>query len=244
MVEEIIYTSAEKGLKSGSRGFCTVVSTAGMGLNLAERLEAMSGYRHVFPLNDPNAKLNPVNYAHVTFRLAGRKLNVISRVADAGQDYTGRSNKLAHHVVINNPVVMTVGPARLLAESGTVVNKWDGSVRNVPPRTIASPALPKSVVLKIWNSQVGDGGWAGAIAEMLLQDPSPVSVIFRPGMDTLGLVREVLDVLPLCRNAGTLHLVRTSRDCWRGLNVSYDLYWTERLRQPRCAITPRLALSI
>ncbi|MFN8709125.1 MAG: hypothetical protein ACK50J_20770, partial [Planctomyces sp.] len=45
MVEEIIYTSSEKGLKQGSRGFCTVVSTSGMGLNLAERLESMSGYR-------------------------------------------------------------------------------------------------------------------------------------------------------------------------------------------------------
>ena len=30
MIEEIIYTSAQKGLKAGSRGFCTVVSTAGM----------------------------------------------------------------------------------------------------------------------------------------------------------------------------------------------------------------------
>ena len=41
MVEEIIYTSAEKGLKQGSRGFCTVVSTSGMALNIAERLESM-----------------------------------------------------------------------------------------------------------------------------------------------------------------------------------------------------------
>ena len=60
MIEEIIYTSAAKGLKQGSRGFCTVVSTAGMGANMAERLESMSGYRHAFPLNDPKAVLNPV----------------------------------------------------------------------------------------------------------------------------------------------------------------------------------------
>ena len=89
MIQEIIYTSAEKGLKQGSRGFCTVVSTSGMAANMAERLESMSGYRHAFGLNDPNVALNPVNYAHVTTRLAGQTLRVISRVADAGQDYSG-----------------------------------------------------------------------------------------------------------------------------------------------------------
>ena len=36
MSQEIVYTSAPKGLKPGSSGFCTVASTAGMARNLAE----------------------------------------------------------------------------------------------------------------------------------------------------------------------------------------------------------------
>ena len=43
MSQEILYTSAKQGLKPGSRGFCTVVSTEGMDANLAERLESRSG---------------------------------------------------------------------------------------------------------------------------------------------------------------------------------------------------------
>ncbi|MGV2333984.1 MAG UNVERIFIED_CONTAM: hypothetical protein LVR18_07650 [Planctomycetaceae bacterium] len=46
MIEEILYTSAPKGLKPGSHGFCTVNSTIGMAQTTAERLEALSGYRH------------------------------------------------------------------------------------------------------------------------------------------------------------------------------------------------------
>ena len=55
MTQELFYTSAPRGLKPGSRGFCTVMSTAGMAKNLADRLEALSGYRHVYPPNDPQA---------------------------------------------------------------------------------------------------------------------------------------------------------------------------------------------
>jgi hypothetical protein len=59
--QEILYTSAPQGLKPGSRGFCTVVSTSGMAKNLAERLESLSGYRHAYMPTDADAHLNPVN---------------------------------------------------------------------------------------------------------------------------------------------------------------------------------------
>lgn len=220
MVEEIVYTSAEKGLKQGSRGFCTVVSTAGMSLALAERLESMSGYRHAFPLHDPQASLNPVCFAHVTTRLAGKSLHVISRVADAGQDYTGRSNKLAHHLVIDNVASLTPGPARLMAEPGVIVERWDGNVRNVPPRELRCAPLPVSIPLVAWHSLTGDEGWAGAVAEQLLQNPAPVSIIFNPGTETLTLVREVLDLIPAAQR-------------W---NVTFSTYFTRLLAGTECQL--------
>ena len=220
MVEEIVYTSAEKGLKQGSRGFCTVVSTAGMSLALAERLESMSGYRHAFPLHDPQASLNPVCFSHVTTRLAGKSLHVISRVADAGQDYTGRSNKLAHHLVIDNVASMPAGPARLMAEPGVIVERWDGNVRNVPPRELRCAPLPVSIPLVAWQSLTGDEGWAGSVAEQLLQNPAPVSIIFKPGTDTLTLVREVLDLIPAPQR-------------W---NVTFSTYFTRMLAGAECQL--------
>lgn len=202
MAQEIIYTSARKGLKQGSRGFCTVMSTAGMAANLAERLESMSGYRHAFPLNDPQAAQNPVNYAHVTTRMAGQKLNVISRVADAGQDYSGRTNKLAHHIVIDNVASLIAGPARLLADPTVVATAWDGELKTRPPRSLASPKIPETVQLSAWKSVAGDGGWCGYVAEQLLASRAPVNIIFPPGTDTLALVCEVLDIIPIPQRWG------------------------------------------
>ncbi|MCA9020016.1 MAG: hypothetical protein KDA74_07745, partial [Planctomycetaceae bacterium] len=60
MTQEIIYTSAPEGLKPGSHGFCTVVSTSGMARNLAMKLESMSAYRHAFPPHTTAARFNPV----------------------------------------------------------------------------------------------------------------------------------------------------------------------------------------
>ena len=220
MVQEIIYTSAEKGLKQGSRGFCTVVSTAGMALNLAERLESMSGYRQAFPLHDPKASLNPVCYSHVTTRLAGKVLHVVSRIADAGQDYTGRSNKLAHHLVLDAVGAFSPGPVRLLGQPGTVVDRWNGDVKTIPPREIRSAELPAQIELNAWKAVCGDEGWAGAIAEQLLQNPAPVSIIFAAGTDTFSLVREVLDLIPASQR-------------W---NVTFSTYFTRLLAGTECQL--------
>ena len=91
-----------RGLKPGSHGFCTVVSTQGIPASLAQRLEALSGYRHVFPPQDPNSRLNPVLFSHLIVSLSGRRCDVLSRVCDAGLDHTQRTNKFAHHVVLDS----------------------------------------------------------------------------------------------------------------------------------------------
>lgn len=219
MIEEIIYTSAPKGLRSGSRGFCTVISTAGMAANMAERLESMSGYRHAFPLNHPDNSLNPVNFVHVTTRLAGEKRHVISRVADAGQDYSGRTNKLAHHVALENVQSLVAGPARLL-DSGLLVDAWDGKLETRAPRTVSSPEVPAKVALSAWKQLTGDGGWAGFVAEKLLAGKAPVNVIFKAGTDTLPLVVEVIDLVPIPKR-------------WQ---VTFSTYFTRLLAGTECQL--------
>ena len=199
MIEEILYTSAPKGLKPGSQGFCTVNSTIGMAQTTAERLETLSGYRHAFAITDPRAALNPVNYSHVTLRLGGRPTHVLSRIANAGQDYTGRSNKLAHHLAFEQTSSWPAGPARMLQAPDVMVAVWDGTLRTFAPRTLTLPPPPSQIQLSAWNQCTGDHGWAGYVAEQLLQQPQPLHVIFAPGTSTLDLVREVLDLLPPAR---------------------------------------------
>ncbi len=197
MSQEILYTSAPQGLKPGSRGFCTVVSTSGMAKNLAERLEARSGYRHAYPAHDPRASLNPVNYSHLLLPVGGRKYHVLSRVCDAGLDYTKRSNKLAHHVALEPRELVPGGPAWVLAGEGFCETSWDGDPKILPggrkPRTDNSPAS----VCHTWAKLTGDAGWAGALAKTALKPGSkPMTVIFKPGTDTLALVVEAIGLLP------------------------------------------------
>ncbi|MFN8706318.1 MAG: hypothetical protein ACK50J_06515, partial [Planctomyces sp.] len=173
-----------------------------------------------FPSADPKSSLNPVNYSHVTIRLAGKRLNVISRVGDAGQDYSGRTNKLAHHIVVDSVSMIPAGPVRVLMEPGNVVERWDGQVRNIAPRVLKKSAIPSLIRLSAWKALTGDGGWAGWVAEQLLQNTSPVCIIFSPGTDTRTLLREVFDLIPVSQR-------------W---NVTFSTYFTRLLAGTDCQL--------
>jgi chemotaxis protein histidine kinase CheA len=107
-----------------------------------------------------------------------------------------------------------------MAEPGVIVEQWDGNVRNVPPRELRCAPLPASIPLVAWQSLTGDEGWAGSVAEQLLQNPAPVSIIFKPGTDTLTLVREVLDLIPAPQR-------------W---NVTFSTYFTRLLAGAECQL--------
>jgi hypothetical protein len=196
--QEIVYTSAPRGLRSGMRGFVTVLSTDGMAENLADRLESYSGYRHLFGVNDEKRKLNPVNWSFTTMRVGGECLYVISRISDAGLDYSGRSNKLAHHISMNADELPTAGPARLLSTEGIMYQEWSGEIRRVAQRQPPAVEPMLSVDCKTWKSVTGDAGWAGYVAEKLIEAPTPeLNIIFPLGVDAFQLVVEVFDLLPL-----------------------------------------------
>lgn len=214
-MQEIIYTSAQSGLKPGSSGFCTVVCTAGMDQRTAQRLEGLSGYRHPFAVNDPR---NPVNYQHVTMRIGTAKTHVLSRVCDAGPDHTGRTNKLAHHLAFTQPPSPS-GPARLLDAGGVFVDKWDGQTSQRPSRSLPAAPLENST-LAAWASLTGDGGWAGHIAEQLIRTKQPVYVLFSPATDTLALLKEVVDVVPPNRRWG----------------VTFSTYYTNAIAGAECQL--------
>ncbi len=197
MSQELIYTSAPRGLKPGSQGFCTVVSTQGISASLVQRLEALSGYRHVFPPQDPNARLNPVLFSHLIFSLAGRRCHVLSRVCDAGLDHTQRTNKFAHHVVLDPRELVPGGPAWLLAAPGFMQSTWDGVPKVLPAGRRPPAANSPAAICRAWQQITGDAGWGGALAETASPGASrPAVIIFRPGIDPLPLLAESLALLP------------------------------------------------
>ena len=212
MSQEIVFTSARQGLRTGSTGFCTVRSTRGMPGNLAQLLERLTSYSHVFDAYGDQANLNPVNFAHYIARLGDQKLHILARVSNAQLDHTNRSNKLAHMLAVESSRLETAlseGPA---AESLKVpwIRDWSSDTEpSVLPdeKQIELPMLdqPKSGPCNVWKEATGDAGWAAVLASSAGETSDPLQVILprdvgsRDETWALQLVHEALSLIPPAR---------------------------------------------
>jgi hypothetical protein len=197
---ELHYTSVPRGLKPGSRGFGTVAATAQLADTLADRLESLSGYQAVYPPGDPASALNPIVHAHFRLTAGGKVLDVLSRIGPAGLDYSGRPNKYAHHIVLDDDERPEGGPAWLLSQPGFLQTAWEGEPRLLPAgRPVPQGDRPAGVA-SAWQALTGDAGWAGVMAESFLADPRRAAfLVFRPGLEILPLFVEAIALLPAPR---------------------------------------------
>lgn len=202
MIHEILNTSAPAGLKPGSSGYCTVKSSRGIPGPTMDLLESLSGYRHVFTPGSAEAADNPVNWGHYLLRIGGRLEHVLSRVSDCPLDYSGRSNKLAHHIVLEG-AAGPAGPAWLLGRPGWMINRWDGRVEQFPSARIPPQQPRPAGRCDEWARVTGSAdkaGWAGIMAESFLADPDrKVFLIYPPKVDVLALFEEAIALLPESR---------------------------------------------
>jgi hypothetical protein len=129
MAKQLIYTSAPRGLVPGQSGFCTVARHRSLGERLVAALERISSYAHSVAATSGGASLNPVIAAHRILDVGGTRYHVLSRLRDAGSDYTRRSNHIAHHLICEeNEIARAPSPARVL-------RAWQGLPRwDQPPR--------------------------------------------------------------------------------------------------------------
>ncbi len=189
------------GLAQGSRGFCTVLSTVGTPINLATRLESLSGYRHLFATDSAEADSNPVAYSHVKFILAGQPTSVVSRVAAYGADYSGRTNKLAHHVVIHLSEAPAAGPAWLIQQPSFMRTTWDGRCGTPATGPVIPQADQAGNVCESWQRLTGDAGWGGVVADALAKPNragKPTWIIYAIDQrdSLLDLLNESIALLP------------------------------------------------
>jgi len=200
MSQELHYTSVPRGLRPGTRGFCTVAVTPQIPGPLVDRLEALSSYQPVFSLHDPSAALNPIVFSHLHLTVSGKAVSVLSRIGPAGLDYSARPNKYAHHVVLEGNERPVGGPAWLLTQPDFMQAVWDGEPREIPTGRIPPQGDRLPGVARTWQTLTGDAGWAGVLAEAFLADPKRlVFLVFRPGMDLLPLFLEATALLPASR---------------------------------------------
>jgi hypothetical protein len=197
MAQELHFTSAPRGLRPGTQGFCTVAASPGLPPQLWEQLERLSAYRPFFPAGDPRFGQNPVAWSH-RLLAAGRSVHhALSRVAIAPPDYTGRTNFYAHHLILAENELFPGGPAWLLRQPGVMDAAWRGE-----PRAIARPrqlpaAPPDNPAGRAWRAATGDANWGWALAEAWKDAARrPTFLLFVPGQDLLALLDEAIRLLP------------------------------------------------
>lgn len=194
MIGELIHTSVPRGIRPGSRGFCTAAVTAGLPATLTDRLEGLSGYRDWLD-KSPVGTLKPAALSHIHLRIGGGAEHIVSRIAPAPNDYTGRANKIAHHRIYDAATRPTGGPAWVLRQPGLFRESYSAEpalLEPSPPPTGGTSALP----CRSWENATSDAGWAGHVLERLTRSTSPLYVLYPLGVDALALVDEMLALVP------------------------------------------------
>ena len=192
MALELIYTSAVRGLRAGTSGFCTVAMTKGLPPALVPRLEALGGYRAGPSGSGPNA------YCFWRVETATGIAHVLSIVGPAPPDHTARSNKIATYLVLAPDELVPAGPAWLLSQPALLRSSWSGAPAwiDTPVRVPTTRETgPRPCVA--WQAATGDAGWAGVLASAVLRDQArPIHVIYSAAIEPLPLVEEAIRLLP------------------------------------------------
>ena len=197
MALELVYTSAPKGIISGSSDYCTVAFTEGMPVNLTKALESLSGLRF---LKDESIYDTPTCHLHYRIAVGVEFKNLISQIKFSGFDHTGRTNHLAHHLLLDASERPAAGPAWLCSQESLFYQKWEEEPKLIKRLKLIpdSQESETSMQAKAWGDATNDAGWAGVVADSLLAAPDKAVayIIFEPGIETLPLVREVLALVP------------------------------------------------
>ncbi len=193
MAQQLIFTSVPRGLRPNTRGFTTAAATASLTAPMMDRLEAMSGYTPV------SAQEAPVAFSYQVARFGMQRIHILSRVSSAAADYSGRSNQIAHHLVVERTELPPGGAADVLLSGNLFHSSWVGEPQALPP--VVLPRMESGPApCAAWAKATGDAGWGGAMVRLLMGSATaPVFVVFQPGQEVLPLFAESLRLMPPAR---------------------------------------------
>jgi len=157
MPQQLIYTSAPRGVIAGRSGHCTVARSAAMRDALMLQLEKLSYYQH---LSLAGGQERPIFCCRV-LDLRGSRYHVLTRIQDAGLDFTGRTNFLAHHLVFTpEEIRQYASPPMILRHWSGWVNSWSKDPQLFESEDWSSlMAVPRaSMPAANWQKVTGDAG--------------------------------------------------------------------------------------
>jgi len=204
MAKQLVFTSVPNGLRPGARGFCTVAASRDMSPPLISKLESLSGYTHAFDPSGRDADRNPIAWSYLRVRVGGQTHRVLSRRSTAGSDYTGRSNTIAHHLVLDPDEGSGTTPDAILRQPGLFLDAWEGEPQYLDEvRLDGAPVRPRPC--RTWQRAFGDAGYAGLLLRQCHASPRlPAYIIYPEGIDPLALLAEAAAIAPAAMDAWSL----------------------------------------
>jgi predicted nucleic acid-binding Zn ribbon protein len=193
MPQQLIYTSAPRGIVAGRSGHCTVARSASMREALMLQLEKFCYYQH---LSLSGGQERPI-FACRVVDIRGTRFHVLSRIQDAGLDFTGRTNFIAHHLVF------TPEEIRQFPTPPVILRDWPGWVKswtkepqlldNEDWTELTALAVKTSVPAQAWQRVTGDAVNGYGLLEARAGDSFRVDD--QTDETILGLLAESLELL-------------------------------------------------
>lgn len=180
MTWELIHTSVERDL-DGRAGFGVAAITEGTPDPIRDALVTESDGSALHP-----AVARALVYRLV--RVGGGVWPVLSSVARCGPDWSGRPNRVAHHLVLEPADRIEAGPAAIAA-----CFPFESSVPQVGLRPRRSGTLEWAGV----PQAIGvDGRWPSALARRLGVEGAQLAIALPQGADPLGVIGATLAQMP------------------------------------------------
>ncbi len=157
MAYEVIYTSLQSGLVSSRSGFCTVARTASIPERLAALVEKLSVFEH--GKAKEKYSYNKLSYSNATYY-------VLTRAGDSGKDYTGRTNFIAHHLVLSEiEALQYPNPADIiLGYKDKFLKEYNTKARFIKEEVdLSFIEFPERIPCKAWEKNFGDAGYASLL---------------------------------------------------------------------------------
>ena len=157
MAWQLIYSSAPRLLDAGLTGFGTVARHRAIPPLVVKAVERISQFAR-----QPGYPVDRLIFCHRTLTVGGARFHVLSRLRDAGSDYSGRTNHIAHHLVVAAQEVAQLAPgsatpADILLQMAWL-DRWDAGPewladdRLVPLQRFARTTSTD----RAWESVTGD----------------------------------------------------------------------------------------
>ncbi|MFP6855054.1 MAG: hypothetical protein VB980_04665, partial [Opitutales bacterium] len=177
----MIFTSTPQGLEPGRTGFCTVARHRDLRSRLVRELERISVYEFNLEPNAEKAKINSFR----RFELGTEEFFVLTRIRDAGLDYTNRTNYIAHHLILDGlEIAVSPSPSEIFLQWTGWLDMWEGSARwfeDSEMIDLSSCKMPGLCPAQNWQSVTGDGGNAAYLVAEKAKRPILLEVL--PGQE-------------------------------------------------------------